>query len=557
MIFSGLIGRIFPMNDSLGKIFYNHLQWVYPCVIEGDADAFPYFPQEKEGVANIDNSPEAVPDGPFAPFPQREEPELGYLLNIPARFRDAEECAALLEKLRDEAFLGNSRQSRRLAKDRVAVVLGVNKRRSLDESANQFDGLDEMRTVGNLHYKIVPFFWVPQWSCSLERSRKLYSKEDAFRLFKVLRPKKAANWLKEVEGGEVVSKQLNFQRMRQTIKDSTFTREFHRAMGASGLRVYYGIVDADFETLRLEDEGILSVADRRIAEYEENNGCIPSVFSPGYFAGPDETPLTRLAIKLDMAVRAAMAESIPMAPYYPEPATFVYTGEDVRDFRKLTFIGAGRTLESRRFLQSGIEAKILEKETFLFTADPCLATTIPDRLKPTNHQNVHDLTFENIGKKSVLQSLRGIGQTHIFPKIWGDEMYKALPVTASRVTELTGPMMRLFSLFDPINLTYQVPANLNTRYHHKYFEIVLGFFDDYVDYMTGKLELKTLVSRLKVAPGEKRDYRAFFQSRNTSLDEEIGNIKQFVKKQEWIDLIQQAAIDSGRAIHTVFMDSLE
>lgn len=546
--------------DQLEKIFYNHLAWAGACR-DGDS-RFPYIPVEKKGVANIDKTPaENFAVSGTSDFPYEGRDKIGFLLNIPLLLTDANRCTDILKMISQEGF-GDGKKtlvSPLAASSRVSVVIGLNKKRSLDEPQNNeaFKGLTKLERVAGLNYKILPFFWVPHWSLRQGLNAQLmYSKEKSFKLFKMLNPELARKWLKEVEGGAAVSKQLNFQRIRETIKTSDFTRVFFQQMRRSPLPLYFVVMDGDMLSMRAEKMGLFSIADQRMGEYLKGKGKLPSVFSPGYFASKNEAPLTRLAVRLDMGVRAAMAQAIPQAPYYPEPITFFLT-RTFNEFGKLTFFGGGTTLETRRLTQSGVHFKVLDPKDMLFTADPALATTIPDRMKPTHADELDKLSRDKIGQQKYLKALRGIGQTHISPKEWADEVYGALPISCSRVTDLTTPMMYLFKIFDPIDVARRIPPVLDARYHQKYFTQTLDHFPDYVAFLgEGADKLEPLVSKFASEDTEKEKYRTFFSQIRSELIEGLKKIKALGLSEEWVARVHLAAKGSGVAMHRVFIEQL-
>jgi hypothetical protein len=148
-------------------------------------------------------------------------------------------------------------------------------------------------------------------------------------------------------------------------------------------------------------------------------------------------------VKLDMAAREAMTAHIPYSAYFPEPFLVA------RFSRRLSFLGAGRALESRRLIENGkLSGALNDEATFIKSG---IVTTSPERWKTKKNRSYPTLTPANLRQKAVLEALRGLSQSHIHPKKWADQVYVGLDFSCSQVTDATTPMMRIFSVFDPIS----------------------------------------------------------------------------------------------------------
>lgn len=512
--------------------------WLEPC-LEGNANAFPYRPDEN-GRAQVETAHPIRPKAATLvnPTPQNGGEPL-FLVNIPHGVSPSKRHTStgvdrVMNLLRNESFGTTAEASRSLVGERTATVIGMNQIRSIDSSYNRSFKrfIEALRFPAGLPVRIFGFFWEPQWtrwwgegpqegpkpSQKWEKvkwdslnSKTLYALSKAYRLLKFLSPDSAKKVRKEHEQPKKlhpsILAQIPYQGLRERIKNSKPTRDFLGQMeqGAPQSNIYFTTMDADTQNLRPKrgDPGAFSRMETLIAQHHE-----PSIVSLGYQLPPTEAPLLRLAVKMDMAVRATM----PM-PYFPEPcAGFkVRKANEPNFLYELTFKGAGRGLESRRLIESGRnrlrDGAVLGGEGII--------TTTPNRMKTKTNQ-APELTLDRLKQKSSLQALRSNRiQTHAFPKQWADVFYAGLGFSSGRVTNVTTPMMGIFSIFDPIS------RMLEGKYKKARFTLVLNQY-----------ETRTLT-----------------QTEQTKLTKHRKALSDLRMPQEKIDLIERTARASGLAIY--------
>lgn len=397
-----------------------------------------------------------------------------FVVNIPLGRAPSVACdyrayKKVIKLLEEESFGRTDQISKRLAKSGIAVVLGINQIDSIDPAFNRSFKrfIKKLPPMGTLTGRTYGFFWKPQWRAARQG---VYACKKAFFLLKVL-SSQTANKVRtkyEMPNGRLHSSiisQVPFQAIRETIKNSQATRKIITKMQEKfpSAPIYYTVMDADFSSLRgaSNRKGIFSCVKEIIARHNH-----PSIVSPGYRVHNQELALIQLGVQIDMAVRAAMA---PLLPYFPEPFTaFKIRNPNEPDFfRYLSFLGRGQALETRRFRESGLQylndGAVLENQG-------SVVTQAPERMKTIKNKRVgFTLTRTQIKQKQCLQAIRGISQSHAFPKQWADILYSGLDFSAGRVTNATTQMMRIFSVFDPISRMFAMPG----KYSESVFDRVM------------------------------------------------------------------------------------
>jgi hypothetical protein len=530
------------LETHLQEKWDNH-QWLDSCLhekiedadgneIEGNTDSFPYCPVEN-GKARFDKSfymprnpptllPEVPQEGPIG-----TETAPLYLVNIPMRHlpgaRGYTSFQRLLQLLKDEAFGTTPNQSRQEIQQRFALVLGINQIKSIDPSLNRAftEYIGALPRINDLAYRVIGFFWKPQWM-KKEGIEYVYPLKKAFMLVKSFSPKIARMVRRVYEANHEslhssIASQVPFRRIREEILHSKATYSFADHFleeAADDTPIYFGLMDDDCQALRTS-RGLFSRFDTLIEDNES-----PAAISLGYNVRLEERPLIRLAVKIDMRVRAAMNSVVPFSAYLPEPASMFCirrAGEESHYLKDLSFRGQGEKLESRRLWQNGLKTGIFNR-TVAFKADGGVTTSTPARMKTKKNEKVQTLTPEVIKQKQYLQALRGLPQTHATPTQWADNLYVGLDFQYPIVTHVTTPMMHIFSVFDPISRMFDKELG---RFSPK------NTFDQIMDEYDQPLN----------------------ETQADVLDEARDTLSDLGMEDEMIDHIEEAARRSGRAIY--------
>lgn len=502
--------RFQDVNDLLE----DHLQqriadrsWLEPCLNENE-EAFPYEIKgvkknkgEAKGKATICSNYFYPDNQGTRHVHQLKQTSPQFIVNVPMGRAPSLTSKGLnphrmLHKLKAQSFSTNASASSRMFKSRVSVVVGINQAASISSKVNRyfkkkikkmplFDSVGSVRVFG--------FLWQPEYE-KVSDNTKISSAKKAFTLLKVLSPKIAKVVRKNLElpNGKLhpsLRSQIPYNLIRETILKSEFTSAFAEKMREKypSAPIYLATLDPDFLNLRI-GKGIFSKA--------LNNISLDNPFSvigTGYQADPNELPLIRYAVKIDMMVRTAILQHIPYGAYFPEPFFLVLVGKPNEEdhLSELSFIGDGNALESRRMIQIGKKKHVLDNNMHFI--EKGIVTAAPDRWKTKKNKDHATLAPIDFKRKWALSALRGISQSHLHPKQWADNIYAALSIKCSPPTKATAPMMYIFSVYDPISRMYK-PDRFSIRVFNNTME---GYHnplsDDQVNLLnTSKMRLRFL-----------------------------------------------------------------
>ncbi|PIS02805.1 MAG: hypothetical protein COT85_01885 [Chlamydiae bacterium CG10_big_fil_rev_8_21_14_0_10_42_34] len=488
------------MTINLLKHFQEKLEnrpWLENC-LEGKVESFPYSLDE---AAVPELSKPFFPTDPMTQVvtPRKNGAPL-FVANIPfgqapTKVQDYTKYSQILEQFKKEAFGKTPEQSRREILKSLSLALGINRVKSIDPAFNRaFQRyIRNLPKINAISARAFGFFLEPKWTYK-KYNRLTYPKNKAFLL------------LKEASG----TVKIPFQKIREAIKNSGSTRDFVKSFEESAPKspIYYTIMDDDSISLRGSQtkEGVFS----RLKTLIEATH-LPSIISPGYRLKNDELPLVRFAVQIDAAVRATM----PM-PYFPEPCTaFKIKGPNEPNYLgKLSFIGKGTALESRRFIESG---RNVLTDGAVFVADGAVVTTTPARMITEKSKKFATLTPAQTKTKPCLQSLRSrVIQSHAFPKQWADILYAGLNFSTPKVTDATCRMMNIFSVFDPISRMFASEGRFSA-----------DTFDSAMQNYTNPLT----------------------QTQKDILASAKAHLMQLKMKEEMVDLVIETAKKSGAAIY--------
>jgi hypothetical protein len=455
-------------------------QWLTQ-VLDGHDAAFPYRPLEGGEGRVAFGEYRSAHSIDF--FPQTDdEPNPIYHVNVPLAHLPGNDgdnrLSVLLRIFQDEAFGATPAQSLGEARRRLSLVVGINQIRSLDPELNRsfISFIERIQHVETFAVRVFGFFWAVQWApLNPLSSLYTYPVDKAFLLVKVLDTHRAQSVREifEMNGMHLnpgILSQIPFQRIRERIKSSMVSKSlmshiFEHAVPTAP--IYYAVMDGDCQHLRT-NVGLFSRMDGVI-----RSRLVPSAISLGYRVADDERPLIRLGVELDMKVREAMTAAIPFSAYLPEPCSIfcIRSVTKVVPLEALSFLGGGHCLENRRLIQNAMAQNLFDRSV-VFCSDGGVTTGTPSRMKTQKNAKVLALTPAILKKKSSLQSLRGISQSHAFPKQWADNLYIALGLqgfSSPRVTDVTQRLMQLLGVYDPINRMFSYPS----RFSRNVFDSVM------------------------------------------------------------------------------------
>lgn len=554
---------------------------------------FPHKPQLK-GSAKIGDK-RFPPTLSIEGLPEGVSKKPAFLVNIPLAHTPLaegfEKVEALIEKLKDETFGTDAAESQDQAQKKLAVVFGINQFQSIDPEVNSAFKryIWKMPLLEGLSYRVTGFFWIPSWvannswkdikgvSEALEKKsilkNKIYPSDKAFRVLKGLDHEQAEKVRQELEGenglSEELRSQIPYQHIRQTIKDSSCTKDFAKNFSEKPNLgpVFYVTMDGDCAKLRSTENGYFSHYEEIIEESWLKKKYIPSVISLGYQLSDDDLPLSRLAVTCDQAVREAMHQYISGSVYFPEPGTGYYLfkgGELLKNLKKFSFLSGkekdGKAFESRRAINNGVRSGILDRSKFVFKSVKALITAMPGRMATPIAIEYEELNAADLKKERVLKGLRGIPQVHFHSFDWAHYVYEGLPQDLKTGPSIYGRTSRVlsavFAPFDPISLI----DNYFKIYKASFadvFDKILGFYEEYSQALfEGEREGNYTIARrlgpqIKL-PAKLERKREFIQSQFSLLLEAKDELAELGFTDEW----QEKVIDAARASGLAFFSTL-
>lgn len=496
----------------------DNLHWLSNC-LNGDSSAFPYAICESK-IPRCDKT-NYLPNTTLFSFPNAlSEHKPLYLSTIPMRHIPEDQSypkyRRLIHLFQEEAFGTTSKESKSVLQKRFALVIGINQIYSIDDSLNHdfvsyISGLPKIKEIA---YRVFGFFWRPEWKLKDSVQGKIYPKNKAFKILKMLNSNQARSVRKTHEAD--YSKIVPFQKIREKIKDFQGTIDFanhYEKVASPEAPIYLTVMDDDPIHLRTST-GFFSRLDKLIKKH----GPV-SALSLGYSVDPSPYPLIELAVRIDMKVREAMNSVFPGSAYLPEPGSAfrIRLPGNQHLLSQLSFLGHGRTLETRRLYENGVRNKIFDK-TIVISADGGVMTDTPKRLKTQTKCDVPVLTSKNIKLKKNWKTIRGTAQTHATPKQWADNLYAGIDFKCSQVTDATAPMMHIFALYDPIGRMHA--TLVKQRYSSRIFDHVMSHY-----------------------------HQPLTSVQKTILEEESTKLRQLGMKDSMIQKVIRAASLSGTAIY--------
>lgn len=486
-----------------------------------------------------------------------------------------------IKLIQDQSFGETINQSFMESSKRIAVVIGCNRVVSLDDRINESFKNFYMRKIPEIKgisVNIFGFLWEPLWSKkSIDPLNFLTTKEKAYKLIKILNQRTARNLLMEIEQFKGVFSnirtQIPYQDIRERIKNHHFTEEIVKQIRRkSPLKpIFLSLLDSDIKKLRTENFGLFSQYDILIRKFQKENNVLPHVLTTGYCADNTQSDTVKIVIKYDMLKRKIIASILPNGPYYPEPNMIFLLEFDV-SLKDYSFKGDGNRLESQRLIQNGIKKGLIDPKKMIFSDSGGIAIELSRLLTKII------LECSLSPTKKFLKALHGISQTHAFPRQWAMNLYNALEKSQKkRITDITSPLMNIYTTFDFVSLAKKFPKFLGERYSIKYYKIWKENYDKYIDFLTRerdakdkflqyKLEIDLInittlfcINTRNITKNFSLSYdkiKDFFNEKRENLEKAKGEMINNGVSQDHVDLVCKIARNSGIESHKFLSDIL-
>lgn len=510
-----------------------------------------------------------------------------YLINLPHVPPRAEKVPYtrlnnIIQMLREDSF-GTATEradSGKMASRRISVLVGANRMQSIDRAENEqfYRYIREAQPDPKLSVNMFGNLWVPTWKKRKGFKGEILPLQRAFDIVKSHNPEAAERVKTKVERLQGLVKKDNrnadkrlpipWQRIRNMIlrhPDAEAVRAYV-AERAPHNPVFWMTMDDDFQALRKTDGlGLFSYYDRIIQDWKRAKKQFPQIVSTGYFAAETEAFIYQAGIIIDMWIRQEMAKIFPTAPYYPEPG-FVMLLRD--KLSKYSYLGSGDNQESVRLIDNAIREGLLEPEHVVFQAVRALITALPNRFRTIkNETKLSGMSAKKIGQLQALEALRGMPQSHLFPKVWAEGIYRALPIKM-KTSDFNRTAIKIMHVFDPIFLaTEQIKTVMDYRtYNAPLLKLLLDHYDRYVELITHALNNPTALrgnacvyANLmlpKQAPGSVSEVRAaqeekfvdFFKTQTQEIDQARIQLQQYGLSADCATKVVLCAKATGKAV---------
>ncbi len=548
-------------------------EWIYPLIYEHDAYAFPYRAATKiraklePYIYTSSKQPDQLQPKELQ---AANDNNAKYIVLIPVMANDdIGQISRILDIFKNQSYGTNNQESQNWVKSNLAVVIALNRARSLDDTINEafMNQIENLKKINGIAYRVFGFFWTFSWiSCNDTEVVKIDEVKKAYLLLRYLDAIAAKEVINTFEINEKglsyeLKQIVNMQKIRQRLLTEPFAQMFldHFIESAPNSPKYLCSQDADVQAIRCskDKKGLFEHYDYLIKSYMNKNLCLPDLLSTGYDISAQERQVLRVAIKIDMAVRS-MFKDFP--PYLPEP-NFIWRVKDGVKVNQFSYIGQksdDRALESLRLIQNAFKMKLL-KNRVVFASCGRVTTILPRRMKTIKSESINFI----IGSKCVLESLRSDKiQTHAFPHLWAYQLYRFLSISTSNVTDITTPLMEIYNVFNPISLVFAWHGASLSRYRPEFFYEVMRFYSDYVKYMlatnNGSKKRYKLIKNFYKTHSESREkkerLKIFLKVQKDKMLKAISQLKAFYSDKSASDFqelryIVKTACNSGHAIY--------
>jgi ankyrin repeat protein len=550
---------------------------------ESDDENFPdhYFREPFPFKAKIKSQPDSSPPSKEPPTKDSPKTKLHRLTNIFAT----------------EAFGSTKEESLSESKGRLTLVVGLNRRESLDKKRNR-----HLRKLLDTEFKTeipvsrIGFFWRQrfeekrssngEWKeTKFERVRRWYKK------LKKIDKQKAEKFRKSQEHDNI-RQQIPFRRIRERIKDSDATKQAVRVMRARShpAEIYLNIADSDTKSLRDGAKGTFTHYDEMVIRHKKRYGQAPIVLSTGYRIREPTKLMLELAVDLDQVVREATAEHIGNGIYHPEPSVGLLILQN-KDTITESFLDPKRPNkhdnESKQIISNITRARDIKTldaidKSFAFQAQGAVVTGTPtrfiqtrvsrstkqssDSLKKEKENTKQFCGFPNKENKIILWTqkdfvqIRGTPQSHINNLKWAHNISDALPDRAPTAFNstlqngtfnqmLASVISTLFNCFDPLYIAkMELQKNGTIDAKNNYVNCLAKVIEEYEAYIPYEsADEKTRAGN--------HDAWAKLDSA-LSPGKKIKRINQLTGHPEWSQRILLAAQASGLAIKKMLAEKL-
>jgi hypothetical protein len=566
------LGRLFDYcqrgNNESGKKFKAK---AIPPTITEPFTSFPYRWDVKRSTMKLTPLGKPIVED----HTEFDPDETTFIVSLPFHNPSVDEISRIVTSIENQSFGKTKKTSKALVQTRVAVVIGLNNCLSFNpekngEFKNQVESLRKKKLASYVSLTIIPFFWGHVWMSKSAKELKLkklisshiHPIQGCYRIansyFRCLRKNAENLWIDDQfkQGGSPLEKTIPYQAIRNKILHSVELKRYFESSESEAK--YILSLDGDFLSLKAADssKGLLTHYDAIVEDYNEENGSYPDVVSTGYESPKKEkNELIKEGIELDRAIRAAIPAKFV---YMPEP-NFGFRVTKVTDLSRLSWTG-GTTMdtESRRLIESGVERKILDSDSFVYRNRGGIQTEIDAAWRTATVNKYPKMLPAHFLQKAAQKALRGIHQSYADPQIWAKNVYTGLGVTVSSyIKDAIAPMKGIRELFDPItmcNVRYDASLKIPISGYKALFES----FPAYVECMRVVSNedfdqlTKEFVQNAKISGKYEKEYWSNFMLGQLEKLKDYRELLEENYSTEQVDEVIEAAIATGKAIKNFY-----
>ncbi len=422
-------------------------------------------------------------------------------------------------------------------KQRTALVIGINARRGLDSSKlNQIYEFYQKWKKVPFSCVVMGFVWEPQYSCSIASW-----KYDVYKTYRILEliDRQVATAIKNKFDEVKVS--IPYVNIRESILTARMTQLTYDKFKKSKV-IYLGIADPDAKNFNRVIKG----ADIELENFKESKGEYPDIFSPGYEAPEDQPQVIQKGLKIDRLIRTETNKFIGMGSYFSETFFLFRVKKSPDDFSFVTKeTKKNQALESRRLFQNGVKKGLIDPEKVHHGGEYPIVTTVMDRMKTSFTESSLDMYKENLFTLQALKSICGLTYSHLSPREWANNLYAALPISASNTQSVIIPLQQIFKVVHPIYAGYEF---LGRKFGADDFDEWLVRFNSYLTCIDNFWATSTIdypMQQLEESNAQYEKFKQMISAQCEILNQAWTKLSDAGLDDDWINKIYYAAYFSG------------
>ena len=492
-----------------------------------------------------------------------------------------------LKKIREESFDEDIKESedKNICPKYLKVAILLNRMESIDPQYNNISY--QCNNIDPSFYSVRNVLWRPCWK-KRHQARNgtnalgtgtIVAIEDVRAYYEQLRkeePIKAQAFLYYNEH-TFLSSLAPYNALRETLLRSSITEGFVSEFRKkhSNQPVYIAFFDDDTRSFRTQgNRGVLTCYQDYIEQFHKKNGYVPTCLTSGYSISWHQHPFVSLGVALDLQIRRTMAQTFPLAPYYPEPNTIIYVPEGKSTLEKEeSFRKSDETnpLEMPTLIQNIVNCRyggsfIAASQHFGFLTEGDVETAMPSRFlkKRTGARDkkfpnlIKDLSVENV------KDIRDIPQSHLWPNDWSDYIQKFLhedekekivlnDITITKYSRnfIKSIISSVYTHHSPISIFINLPEKSQN------YSNFLGFFlyiqENYQQILKRPIDFTYGTNYTKTNKDAKTKANHYLQQNASTIDQVINLIDIALYKKRYgrgiVDCARNCGISEIKIVH--------